>query len=73
MTPERGATSDPSNLFRVGRTTFQAERVEPDNGERLVRFRYVIDASAEVFIAREWWEQLGAPETLEVAVRPYPE
>jgi hypothetical protein len=53
--------------------TFQAERVEPDNGERLVRFRYVIDASAEVFIAREWWEQLGAPETLEVAVRPYPE
>ena len=53
--------------------TFQAERVEPENGESLVRFRYVIGASAELVISREWWEQLGAPETLEVAVQPYPE
>jgi len=53
--------------------TFTAERVEPDNGEGLIRFRYTVDASAEVLIAREWWEQLGLPETLEVAVRAYPE
>ena len=51
--------------------TFQAQRVEPDNGDRLIHFRYVIDASAELLISREWWEQLGAPEALEVAVQPY--
>jgi hypothetical protein len=35
-----------------------------------VRFRYVIDGSAELVIAREWWEQLGAPEEVEVSVEP---
>jgi hypothetical protein len=55
----------------MAKLTFQAERVEPDDGERLIRFRYAIDASAEMLIAREWWEQVGAPETLEIVVQPY--
>ena len=60
-------------LFGVDSLIFQAERVEPYNGDGLIRFRYVIDASADVLIPREWWEQLGAPKTLEVNVRQYPE
>jgi hypothetical protein len=51
---------------------FQAERVESEDGESMPRFSYVIDASAEIVISREWWEQL-APEMLEVAVQPFPE
>ena len=49
---------------------FVAELVEPEADAPSVRFRYVIDDSAELVIARKWWEQLGAPDELEVSVRP---
>jgi hypothetical protein len=55
------------------RVVFQAERIEPENGQSVVRFRYVINDSAEVLIPREWWEQMGNPDALEVAIRPFPE
>jgi hypothetical protein len=55
----------------VKRFAFVAELVgPPDNSERSVRFRYVIDGSAELSLPREWWEQLGAPEEIEVSVEP---
>lgn len=49
---------------------FVAELVEPAVDAPRVGFRYVIDDSAELVISRDWWEQLGAPEELEVSVRP---
>ncbi len=52
---------------------FVVEVVEPVDDRSRVHLRYLIDNSAELFIAREWWEQLGAPEQLEVSVRPNPE
>jgi hypothetical protein len=48
---------------------FVAE-TETDATSPTVRFRYVIDQSAELLVPREWWEQLGAPESIEVSVRP---
>ena len=48
---------------------FLAEVVPQEDG-LTVRFRYVIDGSAELVMAREWWEQLGAPEEVEVSVQP---
>jgi hypothetical protein len=50
--------------------SFVAELVEPAGDAPRVRFRYLINDSAELVIAREWWEQLGAPYELEVSVRP---
>ena len=60
-------------MERVERIVFQAERVEADDGQTAVRFRYVTDGSVELVISPEWWEQMGTPDVLEVAFRPYPE
>jgi hypothetical protein len=53
----------------VERLTFTAE-LERD-GSEAVRFRYLSGVPrAELVISREWWEQLGAPETVWVSVEP---
>jgi hypothetical protein len=44
--------------------------VVPQEDGLTVRFRYVIDGSADLVIARDWWEQLGAPDEAEVSVQP---
>jgi hypothetical protein len=52
----------------IERLTFTAE-LERDGAEA-VRFRYLTGPHAELVITREWWEQLGAPETVWVSVEP---
>jgi hypothetical protein len=34
-----------------------------------VRFRYVIDDSAELTLSRPWWDDLGRPEVLYVELK----
>lgn len=48
---------------------FQLERDEVAEADGRVRFRYVIDKSAELVIARGWWEQLGQPDVIWATVR----
>ena len=46
--------------------TFLAE-VDADDDRESVHFRYIIDGSAALTMSREWWEQLGKPETVEIS------
>jgi hypothetical protein len=48
--------------------TFLAE-VEDASGAT-VHLRYPIDPAIQVVILREWWEQLGSPEAVEVTIEP---
>jgi hypothetical protein len=56
---------------KLEQLVFLAE-VDSADDERSVRFRYVIDGSAELTLSREWWEQLGEPDAIEVSVRRNP-
>lgn len=49
---------------------FVAEPTQPGRAESAVRFRYVVDDVAELSIPRAWWDELGGPERIEVAVSP---
>lgn len=56
---------------QAGPFEFQAEIVDdPAPGEAMVRFRYVIDDSAELTLSRSWWDDLGRPEVLYVELKP---
>ena len=46
--------------------TFLAEADTSDSDT--VRLRYVIDDSVELVIPREWWEQLGSPDEVELTI-----
>jgi hypothetical protein len=50
------------------RLTFSAE-VEAAEGEQ-VRLVYLIEASAELVLPRDWWEQMGSPAVVTVTVAP---
>jgi hypothetical protein len=55
---------------QAGPFEFQAEIVDdPAPGEAMVRFRYVIDDSAELTLSRSWWDDLGRPEVLYVELK----
>jgi hypothetical protein len=43
---------------------------DPAPGEATVRFRYIIDDSAELMLSRARWDELGCPEMLWVEVKP---
>jgi len=50
------------------RFTFTAE-VEDEDADP-VRFRYLLDESAEVVVLRDWWERMGRPTSVAVTVEP---
>jgi hypothetical protein len=60
----------PREPIAVERFAFLGDLVDAEDSELTVRFRYVIDGSAELSLSRQWWEQLGSPESVEVSVSP---
>ena len=61
-------------LEHIGSVEFRAEIVaEPALGDVVVRFAYIMDSSTELAITHEWWDDLGRPEVIYVAVKPDPD
>jgi len=46
----------------------ELERVEDES----VYFRYVIDGHSGLHIAKDWWESMGRPDTLEATLTRNP-
>lgn len=60
--------ADPLPTERVLSQTFLTQL--DDATATQAQFRYALDASATVFLSRQWWQSLGSPESLEVQVTP---
>jgi hypothetical protein len=72
MSHEREAQSARLGVVtdETGPFEFRAEIVhDPAPSEAVVRFRYVIDDSAELTLSRPWWDDLGRPKVLYVELK----
>jgi hypothetical protein len=49
--------------------SFSAELVDDESDQASVLFEHVMSGDARVLIPRRWWEDLGKPRFIEVAVQ----
>jgi hypothetical protein len=71
----RRSDSEPTRYSRRSAHTSFGPRSSATRllARRFVRFGYIIDASTELSLSREWWDDLGRPEAIYVEVKPDPD